>query len=123
MRASPGAAGALLAAAAVAAGAFGAHALRGRLDPDALELWQTAARYAMYGGLGLLATELSQGAPRRWAAGLLGLGSVIFAGTVGALALGGPRWLGAVTPLGGLALIAGFVVLAAGFRRAGAAAS
>jgi uncharacterized membrane protein YgdD (TMEM256/DUF423 family) len=111
------AAGAVLAALAVAAGAFGAHGLEGRLEPRALALWETAARYLMYGGLGLLATGLAahhqgRGGALAVAGWCLLAGSLVFSGTVAALALGAPRWLGAVTPLGGLALIAGFAALA-----------
>jgi uncharacterized membrane protein YgdD (TMEM256/DUF423 family) len=106
--------GALGAALAVAAGAFGAHALAARLDAHALGLWETAARYLMYGALGILALGLAaRQSPARGfgAAGwCLAAGTLVFSGTVGALALGGPRWLGAVTPLGGLLLIAGFLV-------------
>jgi uncharacterized membrane protein YgdD (TMEM256/DUF423 family) len=114
--------GALCCALAVAGGAFGAHALAARLDPRALQLWETAARYLMYGGLGQLAAGLLAPAavraggrrlPAASAAGAsLLAGSLLFGGTVAALALGAPRWLGAVTPLGGLLLIAGFLLLA-----------
>jgi len=112
VRRTVGACGAWLCAVGVAGGAFGAHALRGQLDADHLLLWETAARYAMYGGFGLLACGLA-GKRRgiRVAAWLLGLGAAVFVSTLGALALGGPRLLGAVTPLGGLGLISGFVVL------------
>jgi uncharacterized membrane protein YgdD (TMEM256/DUF423 family) len=108
--------GALLAALAVVAGAFGAHALAARLDPHALSLWETAARYLMYGGLGLaLLGLLARQEPAR-GAGAAGwcllAGSLIFSGTVFGLALGGPRWLGAVTPLGGTLLIAGLLLFA-----------
>lgn len=114
MRPTAGALGAWLCAVGVAAGAFGAHGLRGRLDADHLQLWETAARYAVIGGFGLLACGLAGARPRVGvAAWLLGLGSAVFALTVGALALGGPRLLGAVTPLGGLGMILGFVVLGA----------
>lgn len=106
--------GAFGAALAVAAGAFGAHALAGRLDAHSLSLWETAARYLMYGALGLLAVGLaSRPAPARGLAAAgwcLLAGTLIFSGTVGLLALGGPRWLGAITPIGGLLLIAGFVL-------------
>lgn len=112
------AAGAWLCALAVAAGAFGAHALRGRVDAAGLELWQTAARYLALGGFGLLAGGLGGGGPlARVAVWCLGLGSALFALTLDGLALGAPRWLGAVTPLGGLAMIVGFVLLGAGFLR------
>ena len=107
--------GALYCAVAVAAGAFGAHALEARLAADALTLWETAARYLMYAGLALLAVGILAD---RWgqplaAAGIgLAAGGAIFSGTVFALALGAPRWLGAVTPLGGLGLIVGLLALA-----------
>ncbi len=111
------ASGAWICALAIVMGAFGAHGLKARLDPAALALWETAARYLMYGGLGLLLLGIraSQYAapPTRvftFAGTCLLLGSLLFSGTVAALALGGPRWLGAVTPLGGLLLIAGFVL-------------
>ena len=110
------AAGAVYAALAVAAGAFGAHSLAGRLDPRSLELWESAARYLMYGGLGLIAAGMLE---RVWAERLLvaagwclALGALVFSGTVFALALGAPRILGAVTPVGGLLLIAGFAAVA-----------
>lgn len=105
--------GAFGAALAVVAGAFGAHALAGRLDAHALSLWETAARYLMYGALGILAVGLAARSSNRnlAAAGWCLLsGTLIFSGTVAALALGGPRWLGAITPIGGLLLIAGFVL-------------
>ena len=108
-----GAAGCAL---AVAAGAFGAHALQARLDTRSLQLWETAARYLTYGALGLVLVGLAaQQAPAAGfgrAAWALAGGTLVFAGTVGALALGGPRWLGAVTPLGGTLMILGFVLFA-----------
>lgn len=109
--------GALECAVAVALGAFAAHALADRLDARALDLWQTAARYLMYAGLGALAAgalapRVAPGSGAGAAAALLVVGGALFAGTVAALALGGPRWLGAVTPLGGLAMILGFLALA-----------
>lgn len=112
------AAGALLAALAVTAGAFGAHGLASRLDARGLELWETAARYLMYGGLGLAALGAwarqapAAGGMLRAAAWCLLAGAAVFSGTVFALALGGPRWLGAVTPLGGTFLILGFLLFA-----------
>lgn len=108
--------GAVLAAASVAAGAFGAHGLADRLDPRSLELWETAARYLMYAALGMVATGTLE---RVWAQRLLVAagwcllaGAVVFSGTVFALAIGAPRVLGAITPIGGLLLIAGFLLLA-----------
>ena len=120
--------GALLAAASVAAGAFGAHALAARLEPHELGLWETAARYLMYGALSLVLAGLfaRQGAGRGVGEGAgalngagwcLLLGSLIFSGTVFALALGSPRILGAITPIGGVLLILGFLLFAfAAFR-------
>lgn len=108
--------GAACCAVAVIAGAFGAHGLADRLEPRQLELWETAARYFIYGGFGQILMGLAAHvSPRRGldlAAILLLVGSLVFSATVAILALGGPRWLGAITPLGGLAMIAGFVVFA-----------
>jgi uncharacterized membrane protein YgdD (TMEM256/DUF423 family) len=108
--------GAAMAAAAMAAGAFGAHGLAGRLEPHALELWETACRYFIYAAFGVILAGFGarQGFGRGAgaAAALLAAGGLIFSLTVGALALGAPRWLGAVTPIGGLLLIVGFLVFA-----------
>lgn len=107
--------GALLCALSVVAGAFGAHGLESRLAPAALELWETAARYLMYCGLGLLALGLAGqalGRPVAAAGWAFLAGGALFSGTVALLALGGPRWLGAITPIGGLLMILGFLLLA-----------
>lgn len=107
--------GALICALSIAAGAFGAHGLKARLDPAALELWETAARYLMYGGLGLVLLGLAAqvaGRPAGAAGWSLTAGSLVFSGTVALLALGGPRWLGAVTPIGGILMILGFLLFA-----------
>ena len=108
--------GPLLCAVAVLAGAFGAHGLKTRLDPGALVLWETASRYLMYSGFGITLVGLFglAGGHRglSWAGWLLVAGAIVFSGTVGALALGAPRWLGAITPIGGLLLIIGFLVFA-----------
>jgi len=115
------AAGALSAGLAVALGAFGAHGLRGTLAPDMLAVYETAARYQMYHALGLLAAAiagLGGGAERRrawWACLGFAGGTVLFSGSLYALALSGAGALGAVTPLGGLAFIAGWVLLGASF--------
>ena len=113
--------GALICALAVVAGAFGAHGLKSRLDADALALWETAARYFMYAGLGLVLVGLAalHEAKRGYdtATVCLTAGALVFSGTVAVLALGGPRWLGAVTPMGGALMIAGFLLFAwAGLR-------
>jgi uncharacterized membrane protein YgdD (TMEM256/DUF423 family) len=111
------AAGAALAGSAVALGAFGAHALKASLSPEALDWWRTAVEYQMGHGLALVALGAA-GAGGRWPPRLLGGGALLFSATLYAMALGGPRWLGAVTPLGGLAMIAGWALLAvAALRR------
>ena len=94
---------------AVAAGAFAAHGLRAHLAADMLSAWETGARYHMYGAL---AMGLAALAGSRWAPALFLAGIVLFCGSLYALALGGPAWLGPVTPFGGGLLIAGFVCLA-----------
>ena len=110
------AAGALCCAISIGAGAFGAHGLEGRLEARALAQWETAARYLMYGGLGLLALgNAALDSFRRgfdFAGAALLVGSLLFSGTVFALALGSPRWLGAITPIGGLLMILGFLIFA-----------
>jgi len=111
------AAGALSGAVAVAAGAFGAHALRGRLAPDLLAVYQTGAHYQAIHALALLACGLLVtrapgllGAAAGW---LFLAGTVLFSGSLYALALSGARVLGAVTPFGGAAFIGGWLALAA----------
>jgi uncharacterized membrane protein YgdD (TMEM256/DUF423 family) len=106
---------------AVAAGAFGAHALRARLSPELLAVFETGARYQMYHALALLAVAWMLGRwPGPWPAraGWLFLaGTVLFSGSLYLLALTGIRWLGAITPLGGLAFLAGWICLALGATR------
>ena len=116
------AAAALLAALAVLLGAFGAHALKQRLAPDALALWQIAVQYQMWHALGLLALALIhlqdvQSAWLRAAAALLVAGTALFSGSLYALALGAPRGLGIITPFGGTALIAAWLCIAAAALR------
>jgi uncharacterized membrane protein YgdD (TMEM256/DUF423 family) len=112
--------GALSGFISVAAGAFGAHALRARLDPGALSVFETGARYQMYHALGLLAVAWAVSRwPGPWAgrAGWLFVGgTLLFSGSLYALALSGVRWLGAVTPLGGVAFLAGWICLALAAR-------
>lgn len=110
--------GALGAFVAVAAGAFGAHALRARLDAPMLAVFETGVRYQMYHALALLALAW---ALTRWphgalvAAGWLFIGgTVVFSGSLYVLTLSGVRWLGAVTPIGGTALLAGWLCVAWG---------
>ena len=108
--------GSLSALIAVAAGAFGAHALESRLELDLLVVFETGARYQMVHALGLLAVAL---AAARWPSSLWGwsgwcfvIGTVLFAGSLYALALSGQRWLGAVTPFGGVCFLAGWALAA-----------
>ncbi|MEP7226578.1 MAG: DUF423 domain-containing protein [Gemmatimonadales bacterium] len=108
--------GALSALVSVATGAFGAHALRPRLTPEYLAVFETAARYQMYHALGLLAVAWAvsrwPGALPVWAGWLFAAGTVLFSGSLYILALTGTRWWGAVTPLGGVAFLAGWICLA-----------
>lgn len=100
----------------VAAGAFGAHALRARLAPDLLTIFETGARYHMYHSLGLIAigllsqlrpSPLLNGAGWAMLAGIL-----LFSGSLYALALSGVRALGAITPLGGVGFLVGWLLFA-----------
>ena len=109
--------GALLAALAVAAGAFGAHALRERLAPELLDTFETAARYHVYHALALIAAAWVSArwpGPASTAAGWLFVaGIVLFSGSLYALAFTGVTALGAITPIGGLAFLAGWAMLIA----------
>jgi uncharacterized membrane protein YgdD (TMEM256/DUF423 family) len=108
--------GALAAFVAVAAGAFGAHALREALPADLLDIFETAARYQMYHALALLMVGWIAGRRPSAAATLAGwlfvVGIILFSGSLYALSLTGVRWLGAITPLGGLAFLGGWLALA-----------
>jgi uncharacterized membrane protein YgdD (TMEM256/DUF423 family) len=110
-------AGAISGFVAVAAGAFGAHALRAKLSPAMLQVFETGARYQMYHALALLAAACIAGNGDRpaaaWAARLFLLGTVLFSGSLYALALTGVSRLGMITPFGGVALLAGWLCLAA----------
>jgi uncharacterized membrane protein YgdD (TMEM256/DUF423 family) len=116
--------GALLVALAVAIGAFGTHTLGDRLPPARLDTLDTAIRYHFIGALGLLlvsALAQARGAEAvgamRFAAGLLLAGTTIFSGTLYGLVAGGPGWLGAITPLGGLALVSAWLTVAYSYLR------
>jgi uncharacterized membrane protein YgdD (TMEM256/DUF423 family) len=106
----------LLLALATACGAFGAHSLKSHLSPERLQLWETAVRYHFFQSLGLLAVGLvlhsHDGAALRTAALLLAAGVLLFCGSLYALALGAPRAVGVLTPLGGLAWIAAWLLFA-----------
>lgn len=115
-----GVAGSLLAASAVAVGAFGAHALRGHLDDASMSLWQTAVQYLFWHALGLILTAVMPAGPSSWRttatlAFLVGIG--LFCGSLFALALGAPRQVGMLTPLGGCAFLLAWSCLAVVFVR------
>ncbi|MDW8469098.1 MAG: DUF423 domain-containing protein [Burkholderiales bacterium] len=108
--------GALSGFVAVALGALGSHALKARLGADALATFELAVRYQMYHALALLAAGWAcarwPGAAATASGWLFVAGTLLFSGTLYALSLGAPRGLGTVTPLGGLALLAGWLALA-----------
>ncbi|MEQ1566500.1 MAG: DUF423 domain-containing protein [Myxococcota bacterium] len=93
-------------------GAFGAHGLRARVtDPHLLEVWETAARYHLIHALALVAVAVHPARPRSAGIAFL-LGILLFSGSLYLMTLTGARWLGAVTPLGGISFVAGWVLLA-----------
>jgi uncharacterized membrane protein YgdD (TMEM256/DUF423 family) len=109
--------GAVSAGMAVAFGAFGAHALRMMVTPEMLAVFETGVRYQMYHALALVAIGLGfarlQGRTAAAAAWLFVAGTVLFSGSLYTLTLTGTRWWGAVTPLGGVAFLAGWALLLA----------
>ena len=113
--------GALFAGIAVAAGAFGAHFLKGVLDASMWAVFETAARYEMYHALGLcvisLAIDRYPDAHFSAVGWLFTIGILLFSGSLYALSLSGVRWLGALTPVGGAAFIAGWGLFAWGLWR------
>lgn len=102
----------LLAASGVAAGAFGAHGLKAVLGATQMGWWQTGVQYQMWHAVALAALGLSGLSGLGRAAALLATGTLIFSGTLYAMALTECRWLGAVTPIGGILMVAGWLVLA-----------
>lgn len=99
----------------VAAGAFGAHALKARIDPAMLLVYETGVRYQLIHAIALLAVGLAAARlpAGRWSipVGLFVAGTVLFSGSLYALALSGMRWLGAVTPLGGFCFLLGWLAV------------
>lgn len=108
--------GSLSAFIGVAVGAFGAHALKKRLAPDMLTIFEVGVRYHIYHAFALIATAwaVSQwpGSLATTAGWLFVTGTVLFSGSLYLLSLSGLRWLGAITPLGGLAFLGGWICLA-----------
>ncbi len=97
----------------VALGAFAAHGLQGRLSPEAVGWWDTAVHYQFVHAAALLACGLMgrTGTVPRASAACFGLGALLFSGSLYAMALGAPRWLGMVTPVGGTAFLLGWALL------------
>jgi len=120
-------AGGILGALGVAAGAFGAHGLKQIASPDELAIFETGARYHLVHALATVAAAWAAGRFPGRASTLAGwlfvAGVTVFSGTLYAMALGGPRWLGAITPLGGTALVAGWIGLALAAGRVSAVSS
>jgi uncharacterized membrane protein YgdD (TMEM256/DUF423 family) len=108
--------GALAAFLGVGLGAFGAHGLRGRLSPEMLAVFETGVRYHMYHALALIMTSMIMARMTGWLVGAAGwlfaAGIVLFSGSLYLLALTGTTMIGAVTPIGGLALLGGWACLA-----------
>ena len=101
----------------MALGAFGAHALKARLSADMLAVWNTGVQYHLWHALGMIlmglsAAGIAESAWSRIAGALLLAGIVLFSGSLYALALGAPKWLGAVTPFGGVAFLLGWLAFA-----------
>lgn len=109
--------GSLLAALGIGLGAFGSHGLRHILDPVQLEWWHTAVQYQMWNALGLISLGASRLKRLTLPLTLLTLGTLIFSGTLYLLALTGLHWLGMITPIGGLLMIAGWLAVAWGAWR------
>ena len=109
--------GACAAALGVVLGAFGAHALRAKLSPDMVAVYQTGVQYHLWHALGvvaigIVAIHLPGSAPLKWAGWLMLAGIVLFSGSLYLLALTGARSLGAITPFGGAAFIAAWLAFA-----------
>jgi uncharacterized membrane protein YgdD (TMEM256/DUF423 family) len=109
--------GSLLGALSVALGAFGAHALRDRIEPGLLANYQTGVSYMFYHTLALFIVVLAltrwpSAGSATWAGWLFIAGIVVFSGSLFLMAFTGMRWLGAITPIGGVAFIAGWLLLA-----------
>jgi uncharacterized membrane protein YgdD (TMEM256/DUF423 family) len=106
-------------ASAVLLGAWGAHGLRAVVDAQAVAIWRTAVRFQFWHALalGVLTLAAHRGVSRAVAAWAFGIGIVLFCGSLYALALGAPRTVGLVTPIGGIAFVVGWIALALGLAR------
>ena len=103
--------GSALGMAAVVTGSFGSHGLRGKVEPRDMEIWETACKYQFYHSLAILAAVTRSGSGAKIPCALFTAGITIFSGSLYALVLTGNRRLGAITPVGGLTLIAGWASL------------
>ncbi len=104
-------------------GAFGAHALKARLSVDMMAVYQTGIHYHLFHALGLLAVglmamQISDSAYLRWSGWLMLAGIVLFSGSLYLLSISGLRWLGAVTPFGGMAFIVAWILFVAAVAKA-----
>ncbi|HKK45756.1 MAG TPA: DUF423 domain-containing protein [Balneolaceae bacterium] len=109
--------GSIAMALAVSLGAFGAHGLKGRLSAEMLDIFQTGVTYNFYHAIGLLiigvvAYHLPESGLLKWSGWLMIAGIIIFSGSLYILSLSGIRWLGAITPIGGLCFIISWLLLA-----------
>ena len=109
--------GSILAGLSVVLGAFGAHGLKGKLAEDLMAVYQTAVQYQFYHALGLIAVglvlaHLPHACLLKWSGGLMLMGILVFSGSLFLMCLTGQRWLGAITPLGGVAFILSWVIMA-----------
>jgi len=116
--------GGILMALAVMFGAFGAHALKSRIAADMMEIFQTGVQYHVYHALGLLAVgvlalHFPDSGYLRWAGWLMLAGILLFSGSLYLLSMSGIRWLGAVTPLGGVSFIFAWILLVIAVIKAG----
>ena len=115
--------GAIAAMLSVAIGAFGAHILQDRITAYELDVFRTGVQYQMFHSLGilvvaLLADRLPSPKAANWAARLMLIGIVLFSGSLYVLAISGVNWLGAITPIGGVSFVAGWILLAiASYKR------
>ena len=112
----------LLLATGIGLGAFGAHALENVLTPERLQTWETAVSYQMWNSLGVLAVVLAGNKYQVnvvWATRLLFTGILVFSGSLYALCLTNISWLGAITPIGGVAFILGWILFAWEFISSG----
>ncbi|CAM3371575.1 MULTISPECIES: DUF423 domain-containing protein [Paenibacillus] len=108
--------GSVLMALSVAIGAFGAHMLEGKISADELAVYETGVHYHMIHGIavliaGILAGALGESRKLYWAGTLFIAGVIIFSGSLYVLSISGAKWLGAITPIGGVSFIVGWIML------------